>query len=71
MTKLPRVPRTLRGGAPFGGCHGRGRVREFIEALIRGELDAVLARPRYGRAKNDDACPAASLAIVTVAALAR
>jgi hypothetical protein len=30
-------------------------VREFIEALIRGELDAVLARPRYGRAKNNDA----------------
>ena len=37
----------------------RERVREFIEALIRGELDAVLARPWYGRAcKNDDACPA-------------
>src|SRR4249920_499095 len=37
----------------------RERVREFIEALVRGELDAVLARPRYGRAcKNDDACPA-------------
>ena len=36
----------------------RERVREFIEALIRVELDAVLARPRYGRAKNDDACPA-------------
>src|SRR6185437_7844899 len=36
----------------------RERVREFIETLIRGELDAVLARPRYGRAKNDDACPA-------------
>ncbi len=29
----------------------RDRVREFIEELIRGELDAVLARPRYGRAK--------------------
>ena len=27
----------------------RARVREFIEALIRGELDAALARPRYGR----------------------
>jgi putative transposase len=25
------------------------RVREFIEEMIRGELDAVLARPRYGR----------------------
>src|SRR5436190_2019275 len=36
----------------------RERVREFIEALICGELDAALARPRYGRAKNDDACSA-------------
>jgi putative transposase len=27
----------------------RGRVRSFIEELIREELDAVLARPRYGR----------------------
>lgn len=27
----------------------RDRVREFIEGLIRAELDAVLARPRYAR----------------------
>ena len=27
----------------------RERVREFIEELIRNELDTVLARPRYGR----------------------
>jgi len=27
----------------------RDRVRGLIEELIRGELDAVLARPRYGR----------------------
>jgi transposase-like protein len=27
----------------------RGRVRGFIEDLIREELDAALARPRYGR----------------------
>src|ERR1700751_5282944 len=27
----------------------RGRARQFIEELIRGELDAVLALPRYGR----------------------
>jgi putative transposase len=27
----------------------RGRVRTFIEEMIREELDAVLARPRYGR----------------------
>jgi transposase-like protein len=31
----------------------RGRIRGFIEELIHEELDAVLARPRYGRhAKN-------------------
>src|SRR5581483_6289331 len=29
----------------------RSRAREFIEELIRGELDAALARPRYGRCK--------------------
>jgi transposase-like protein len=29
----------------------RGRVRHFIEELIRGELDEALARPRYGRSK--------------------
>ena len=32
----------------------RDRVRGFIEELIRCELDAALARPRYGRAKNAD-----------------
>ena len=36
----------------------RERVREFIETLICEELDAALARPRYGRAKNGDACSA-------------
>jgi putative transposase len=30
----------------------RGRVRQFIEELIRGELDEALARPRYGRSKT-------------------
>ena len=29
----------------------RVRAREFIEVLIRGELDTVLARPRYGRSQ--------------------
>ena len=29
----------------------RARARSFIEELIRGELDAVLARPRYGRSE--------------------
>jgi transposase-like protein len=35
----------------------RERVREFIEALICGELDGALARPRYGRAKKADSRP--------------
>jgi transposase-like protein len=30
----------------------RERAREFIEELIRGELDAALARPRYGRGRK-------------------
>ena len=30
----------------------RARAREFIEELIRGELDAALARPRYGRGQK-------------------
>jgi putative transposase len=32
----------------------RARSRQFIEELIRGELDAALARPRYGRSKMTD-----------------
>jgi putative transposase len=30
----------------------RVRAREFIEELIRGELDYALARPRYQRGKR-------------------
>jgi putative transposase len=30
----------------------RARAREFIEELIRSELDAALARPRYGRGRE-------------------
>src|ERR1700688_3608547 len=29
----------------------RARARQFIEELIRGDLDAALARPHYGRSK--------------------
>jgi transposase-like protein len=36
----------------------RERVREFIEGLIRCELEAALSRPRYGRAKNAGSGPA-------------
>ena len=32
----------------------RDRAREFIEELIRSELDAALARPRYERSKKAD-----------------
>jgi hypothetical protein len=35
----------------IGGPEIRGRARQFIEELFRGELDATLARPRYGRSK--------------------
>jgi putative transposase len=31
----------------------RERVRSLIEEMIRGELDAVLSRPRYGRRAQD------------------
>ena len=33
----------------------RGRVREFIQAMIEGELEAALSRPRYGRRPKADA----------------
>ena len=29
----------------------RARSRQFIEELLRGELDAALARPHYGRSQ--------------------
>ncbi len=36
----------------------RQQVRGFIEELIQCELDAALARPRYGRARQGDGGPA-------------
>ena len=39
----------------------RDRARGFIEELIRGELDAVLARPRYVRGRKADAEGAAGV----------
>jgi putative transposase len=39
----------------------RERARRFIEELIRGEFDAALGRPRYGRRATDgDAAPGVS-----------
>ena len=32
----------------------RDRVREFIQAMIEGELETALARPRYGRRLKTD-----------------
>src|SRR5450755_4369222 len=32
----------------------RGQVRGLIEEMIRGELDATLSRPRYGRRRSID-----------------
>src|SRR3954452_4231506 len=42
----------------------RDRVRGFIEAMIEGELDSALLRPRYGRKPklaNEDADGSAGL----------
>jgi putative transposase len=40
----------------------REQVREFIEQMIRGELEEVLARPRYGRRERSGAESAAGVA---------
>ena len=40
----------------------RARAREFIEEMIRGELDTALARPRYGRSRMAGSKEAASVA---------
>ena len=45
---------------PIEACV-RERVREFIGAMIEGELDATLLRPRYERLpKNAAGAPALS-----------
>jgi putative transposase len=63
MTSVPTKPEPLQPStASFPLCDNwfdpieagiRDRVRELIEEMIRGELDAVLARPRYGRRAKD------------------
>ena len=36
----------------------RDRVREFIQAMVEGELGSALMRPRYGRRPNSlERCP--------------
>ena len=52
----------------------RDRVREFIQAMVEGELDAALMPPRYGRRRSRRAVtltgrlvsPATGMAIVHV-----
>jgi transposase-like protein len=39
----------------------RDRARQFIEELIRSELDAALARPRYGRGQMGGGGPSAGV----------
>ena len=58
MTSTSTKPDSLQPAADMAGdlfdnwfdpleTELRARARAFIEELIRGELDAVLARPRY------------------------
>jgi len=50
----------------------RARSRQFIEQLIRGELDAAPSRPRYGRSQTaGNETKMASQAIATAAARGR
>ena len=42
----------------------RDRVRDFIETMISSELDAALARPRYGRRLAGEGCDGAAGEIV-------
>ena len=51
---------------PIEACV-RERVREFIEAMIEGELDATLLRRRYGRLPKTIASAAAPLSATATA----
>src|SRR5271156_1519511 len=62
MTKLTTKPDSMQPATEmavdlFGNWFDpietevRARARQFIEELIRGELDTALARPRYERSK--------------------
>src|SRR3979411_373267 len=63
MTSTTTKPDSLQPAADMAGdlfddwfdpleAEVRARAREFIEELLRGELDAALARPRYGRSQS-------------------
>src|SRR5258708_877340 len=60
MTSSTTKPDSLQPAADMAGdlfdnwfdpleAEVRARSREFIEELLRGELEAALSRPRYGR----------------------
>jgi hypothetical protein len=60
MTSTTTKPDSLQPAADLAGdlfdnwfdpleAEVRARSREFIEQLLRGELEAALSRPRYGR----------------------
>src|SRR3984893_7485357 len=62
MTKLTTKPDTMQPATEMAvdlfdnwfdpiETEVRARARQFIEELIRGELDAALGRPHYGRSK--------------------
>ena len=63
MTKFTTKPDSLQPGTELAvdlfdnwfdpiETEVRARSRQFIEELLRGELDAALARPRYGRSQT-------------------
>src|ERR1700692_4120304 len=62
MTKLTTKPDTMQPATEMAvdlfdnwfdpiEAEVRARSRQFIEELIRGELDAALSRPRYERSQ--------------------
>src|SRR5258708_18812233 len=63
MTSSTTKPDSLQPAADLAGdlfdnwfdpleAEVRARSREFIEELLRGELEAALSRPRYGRSSR-------------------
>src|SRR5260370_18382084 len=63
MTSTTTKPDSLQPAADMAGdlfdnwfdpleAEVRARSREFIEELLRAELDAALARPRYERSRH-------------------
>src|SRR5712691_11734088 len=43
----------------------RARVRDFIQAMIEGELDTALSRPRYGRGAKTSSSEAEGAGAIT------